>query len=482
MNRKKLLLIELNEVPYRVFEAYQRERPNSSVARLLSGSTQYQTITRDRLALDPWISWPTLHRGVTDETHQILHLGQVLDKVNAQFPPIWQLLADRGLRVGVFGSLHSSRLPSDLSAFSFYVPDYFDDKAFAHPRSLLPFQELNLQMTRQSARNVDRKLPIGAFARFVASAPGSGLTLETTLDSAAHLFRETFDSALRIRRRAYQPLIMADLFLRQLEIEQPDFATFYTNHVAAAMHRYWGAAFPQDYDDPLDAQWIRRYSGEIHFAMDKFDKILGRLFRFVHAHPEYTLLIASSMGQAAIPSERTFEFLTICDLSKFMAQLGVPPDGWQAKPAMMPNTSVLIHERYRDRILSAVESLVVNDTRMKQHKRPTAPMSYDERERGFFQFFIQFDNYSGPPYALLGGRRVDLAELGLGLMAHEDGVNCTAQHVPEGSLLIYTPGIPSSMSDSRRTISTVDVAPSIMKFFRLEAPAHMSGDPEILAV
>jgi hypothetical protein len=119
---------------------------------------------------------------------------------------------------------------------------------------------------------------------------------------------------------------------------------------------------------------------------------------------------------------------------------------------------------------------------MKQHNRPTAPMSYDERERGFFQFFIQFDNYSGPPYALLGGRRVDLAELGLGLMAHEDGVNCTAQHVPEGSLLIYTPGVTASTGDSRPKISTVDVAPSIMRFFGMEAPAHMVGNPTILAV
>lgn len=336
MNRKKLLLIELNEVPYRVFEAYRRERPKSDVARLLSASNQYLTITHDRVALDPWISWPTVHRGVTDEAHKILHLGQVLDKVNAEFPPIWQLLADRGLRVGVFGSLHSSGIPSDLSPFSFYVPDYFDDKVFAHPRSLLPFQELNLRMTRRSARNVERKVPLGAFAKFVASAPASGLTLGTTIDSAAHLVREIFNSSLRIRRRAYQPLIMADLFLRQLELEQPDFATFYTNHVAAAMHRYWGAAFPEDYDDPLDAQWVRRYSGEIHFAMDKFDKILGRLIHFVHTHPEYTLLVASSMGQAAIPSERTFDFLTISDLPKFMGQLGVPRTAGRPSPRWCP--------------------------------------------------------------------------------------------------------------------------------------------------
>ena len=480
MSRRKLILIELNEVPYRVIDAYLRRRPDSVFSRLLSRSDQYVTFTEDRLALDPWISWSTMHRGVLDERHQILHLGQVLDEVDREFPPIWRLLRERGLGVGVFGSLHSSNIPPNAPSYKFYLPDYFDDKAFAHPRELLSFQKLNLTMTRASARNVTRRVPIGEFAKFLAAAPALGLTLNTARECAMHLAREAVDSSVRIRRRAYQPLIMADLFLKQLYSTRPDFACFYTNHVAASMHRYWAAAFPDDYQQRPDQQWIRRYEGEIPFAMDVFDKILKRLVSFVDADPAYTLAVASSMGQAAIPAERTTEFLTITDLAKFMSQLGLPSDAWQPRPAMVPCACVVVKDEYRDRVVSAVNELVVNGQAMKGSKRPAAPLSYDERERGFFQFYVQFDSYCGPPYALVQGNAVELGALGLGLMAHEDGVNCTAQHVPEGALTVYTPAGNRSWNGSRDRISTIEVAPSILNFFGFDAPGYMRAPRPLL--
>jgi hypothetical protein len=474
MVQKKLILVELNEVPYRVIDAYCRERPRSTLAKLLSHCTQYQTVTEDKLALDPWISWPTLHRGVNDETHQILHLGQVDEEIDRKFPPIWQLLKQRGLQVGVFGSLHSSSVPADANQYSFYLPDYFDSRVFAHPDGLRAFQELNLLMTRQSARNVTRKLPVGSFAKFLATAPSLGLTLSTVADSAAHLVSETFDRSLRIRRRAYQPLVMADLFLRQLERTRPDFATFYTNHVAAAMHRYWGAAFPEDYAQPLDGDWIRKYRGEIAFAMDKFDLILERLVNFVQSDPQYTLLVASSMGQGAIPAEKTFEFLTITDPGRFMALLGVPAEGWEERPAMVPVRCVLVQEQYRDRLLGALGSLIIGDVPFLQNQRPVAPLSYDERQRGFFQLFVQFDSYAGPDRVSLQGRSLRLEEAGLGMMAHEDSVNCTAQHVPGGSLLVYGAELRAG-AGRREQISTLDVVPSILKFFGFDRPTYLRG-------
>ena len=471
--RRKLILIELNEVPYRVIDAYLRQRPDSNCARVLASSEQYVTFSEDSLALDPWISWSTLHRGVTDEKHQILHLGQVLEAVDREFPPIWRLLKKRELGIGVFGSLHSSNIPADASSYRFYLPDYFDDKAFAHPTELLPFQRLNLTMTRASARNVTRKVPLGEIARFLAAAPALGLTLATARECAIHLAREVVDKSVRIRRRAYQPLIMADLFLKQLDGTRPDFACFYTNHVAASMHRYWAAAFPEDYEQPPDQEWIRRYEGEIPFAMDVFDRILGRLVSFVDADPAYTLAVASSMGQAAIPAEKTTEFLTITNLSKFMSRLGVPPEAWQPRPAMVPCACVVVKDEYRDRVLSVVNELVVDGHRMRESKRPAAPLSYDERERGFFQFYVQFDSYRGAPHALVRDDVVELGALGLGLMAHEDGVNCTAQHGPDGSLIVYTPTGKRKWSGSRDRISTTEVAPAILNFFGFDAPAYM---------
>lgn len=475
MTQRKLILVELNEVPYRVIDWYTRERPGSTLARILPQCGQYQTLTEDKIALDPWISWPTLHRGVNDETHGILHLGQADEESDSRFPPVWRLLRARGLEVGVFGSLHSSCIPADASDYRFYLPDYFDAKVFAQPASLRPFQELNLLMTRQSARNVTRKMPLRTLARFLATAPASGLRLATLADSAGQLVSETFDRSSRIRRRAYQPLVMADLFVRQLRRSLPHFASFYTNHVAAAMHRYWGAAFPEDYAQPLDAQWIRRYGGEIRFAMDKFDVILGQLSRFLDAHPQYVLLIASSMGQAAVAAQRTDQFLTVTDPGRLMARLGVPAAAWQERPAMVPVRCLVVEEGYRDQVLSGLESVGVADAQMRRNRRPVGPLSYDERDRGFFQVFVQIDNYRGPDSVRIGGQSVSLAEAGLGMLAHEDNVNCTAQHVRGGSLLTYCRDPSSGPTGTRLQISTLDVVPSIMQMFGLAAPVYMRG-------
>jgi hypothetical protein len=432
------------------------------------------------LALDPWISWPTLHRGVGDTAHEILHLGQADEESDRKFPPIWRLLRERGLKVGVFGSLHSSAVPPDVAKYSFYLPDYFDANVFAHPRELLAFQELNLAMTRQSARNVTRKMPIRMVANFLRTLPTSGVTFATIADSAGHLVREAFNRSLRIRRRSYQPLVMADLFMKQLRRSRPDFATFYTNHVAAAMHRYWGAMFPEDYAKPLDAGWIGKYSGEIGFAMDKFDAVLTSLVHFAQSDPQYVLLIASSMGQAAIPAEKTDDFLTVTDLPRFMAALGVPSDAWQARPAMVPVQNFVIQEAYRSRFSELISSLRIGDLTIANSNRPTCPLCFDERERGFFQVFAQFDNYRGKDELVIQGRPVALAEAGFGLVAHEDSVNCTAQHVPEGSLLVYDAAASLPVASQRSRITTLDIVPSILKSFGFEVPGNLTGQPSVI--
>jgi hypothetical protein len=474
----KLILFEINEVPYRVLETYSRAHPRSALSRMLRKGVQFETFTEDRLALDPWISWPTLHRGVNDEMHGILHLGQVIDDADAKYPPIWRILKQQGLQVGVFGSLHSSNVPDDAAEYSFYVPDYFATTPFAHPRRLQPFQEMNLVMTRASARNVVRSVPRAAL-RFIASLPGLGIRSSTLLDTTRQLLREVFDSSLRIRRRTYQSLIMMDLFMKKLVATRPHFASFYTNHVAAAMHRYWAASYPGDYAQRLDDEWIAKYSGEIEFAMSRLDVMCGQLMDFVERSPEYVLVVASSMGQAAIPAEKTYEFLTITDLSRFMSAIGVPAGAWKESPAMVPCQSVVVDEKYWDCVRCGLEGMKIGEIAGKWDKRPVGPFSYDEAVPGSFQLFIQFDSYSGPRSGSILGRQVALEEMGLGFMQHEDGVNCTAQHVPEGSLVLYSVSGSDHAAGSRQRVSTSDVVPSILAYFDIPSPGYMRGRASI---
>jgi hypothetical protein len=477
---RKVILLELNEVPVRVIDRYVAERPASNMARLLQQSRLYVTHTEDSLQLDPWISWPTLHRGVEDVKHGILHLGQPLDEQNVEFPPIWEALKKSGVSVGVFGSMHSSARPRDAKDYAFYLPDYFAGGSFAHPQSLEAFNEFNLAMTRASARNVSTGIPWKQALRFLASAPAIGVTPGTATAIAEQLVRERSDPRLRIRRRNLQPTLMIDLFLKQLDRTQPQFSTFYTNHVAAAMHRYWAALFPEDYEKmTLTPEWRKQYSGEIIAAMDTFDEMLGKVRRFVDTQGEYAMVVASSLGQAAIPAEQTYSFLTITDIKKLISAVGLPDDAWRLNPTMVPCLSVLVEEAHLDHLTTALAHLRIGDARMVRSAKIVGPMSYDVRPGNHVHIFVQFDNYQGPDQAFIGNNSYTLGELGLGQFAHEDGVNCTAQHVPSGSLIVYRPGNAAGQGQARGEISTLDFAPSVLAHFGLSRPAYMRGQPSI---
>ncbi|HEY6563860.1 MAG TPA: hypothetical protein VIY86_05155, partial [Pirellulaceae bacterium] len=156
---KKIVFFELNEVPYRIIDEYCRWRPKSAFARLLPKCFQYETYSEDRGHLSPWKTWPTLHRGVSNAQHFIEDFGQDLSEVDRDFPPLWRILSQNGIRTGVCGSLHTYPLPTDLSGYQFYLPDTFAAGSECFPKKLSIFQEFNLRMARESARNVSTKIP-----------------------------------------------------------------------------------------------------------------------------------------------------------------------------------------------------------------------------------------------------------------------------------------------------------------------------------
>ena len=73
---KQIVFFELNEVPYVIFKRYASK--NKSFANLLAKFSQYKTFSHDEVHLSPWITWPTVHKGVTFKKHKIENLGQVI--------------------------------------------------------------------------------------------------------------------------------------------------------------------------------------------------------------------------------------------------------------------------------------------------------------------------------------------------------------------------------------------------------------------
>jgi hypothetical protein len=470
MDQRRVILLEANEIPFKVFDYFCSKRPDSAIARVMDRSRQYRTFAEDKLRfLAPWITWPSLHRGVNDELHGILDFGQRDGEGARKYPPVWSLLGANGIRTGVFSSMQSSPLPDDSDQYAFYFPDMFAETSHTQPAELASFQEFNVSMTRESARNVSRRISLNTAARVILDSRKLGLKLTTFLDVARQLADEIVNPAHKTRRRAYQPMLMFDVFCKQLASSRPQFCTFFTNHVAAAMHRYWAAVFPEDYESfNLDKSWVEKYRGEIDFAMGKLDRIVRRLAAFVDQHSDYMLVIATSMGQAAIPASHVKEALNILHLEKFLAAVGLGPGDYEVRPAMAPDFSLNVAPHRADEFESTLAGLSIEGT----------PMAF-ARDNNFFHLTC-YDERPGLKQAKFRDKLVDISELGIGYFVQEDEVACTAQHVSEGSLIIYSPHSDSRPTSGRSEISALDFAPSLLQHFNIAVPTYMRRPAQIL--
>jgi hypothetical protein len=446
---KNIILFELNEVPSRIIQYYCKQRPGSALSRIFPSLRVYETHAEDRV-LSPWVTWPSLHRGVTDAKHHIHNFGQPLGEIDKEFPPIWQRLAERGYRVGVFGSLHTYPLPKKLEQYDFFVPDTFAAGSECFPEKLDSFQEFNLTMARASARSVSTTVPWKAALKFLASLPDLGIKAGTVGDVTHQLLQERLDHAKTCRRRTYQVVLAFDIFMKQLSRNKPHFCTFFTNHVASSMHRYWAAAFPEDYSSFTHSpDWIDTYQNEIMFTMSKFDEMLKRLVTFVDRNKSFELWIATSMGQEATTAEPCESELFVSNDARFALFFNL--NNWQRKPAMVPDFGLLVAEEQ-------VSEFEVN---LKKLYIAGEPVRF-KRVDNFFSLGFGHANQKGK-HAIYNGTKVEFSELGMENQIIEDQTGATAYHMPTGCLLIYG----GSPLKGNEVVSTTDVHAAILKNYGL---------------
>jgi hypothetical protein len=321
-------------------------------------------------------------------------------------------------------------------------------------------------MARESARNVSKKIPWLTALRFLAAAPGLGLKMGTISDVGQQLVSERLAEWKKTRRRTYQSVLAFDVFMKQLETNRPDFSTFFTNHVASSMHRYWAATFPDDYESfGFDEKWVHTYRNEIDFTMSKFDEFLTRLVSFVDANTEYRLWVATSMGQEATVALPLETQLYCTKLDRFMAVMGVPEGTWRQMPAMLPQYNVFVEGPQRDSFKMALADLLIDNK----------PLRWREAEEGFVSFDLGHANsYLRDIPPRFRGQAVTKQELGLEDVKIDDRSGTSAYHIPQGALLIYDP-TDRAPKPGRATISTTEIAPTILRHFSVPVPSYMSS-------
>ena len=401
---------------------------------------------------------------MSDAEHGIIDFGQELGDVNSRYEPLWRLAAQAGLRVGNVGSLHTYPLPEYLDSCAFWIPDVFASSHKCKPAAAESFQEINLRMSRESGRNVSRHIPPDLAARFLVRASQLGITARTMASVAAQLASEVVNPRIKMRRRTFQSILAFDIFERLLERTRPEFCSFFTNHVASAMHRYWAATFPDDYaENRYDEQWRAAFRGEIDWAMSAFDRMLGRLLVFVERNPHYSLWIASSMGQAAVESNQIKRQVLLTDVERFMSALGFRSEAWERRPAMEPRVIVKVPEERAAEFERLARSIRI----VGSH-----PITCVNLMQGVFRLHPGTIADAEEEFCELDGRRLPFSELGFANVVIEDEAGQSAYHVPEGSLIVYSTSIDKPAA-GRAEVSTLEIAPAILRTLGIQPPPYM---------
>ena len=468
--RRRVLLYELNEVPWSVVDHYVSLRPASTLASLLQNGRCLTSRDDDPAELSPWRTWPTFHKSLYTADHNSYELGQ--DPSSFRGTNVWDVVAEAGLSVGLFGALQS--WPArHLNENSFYVPDTFARDAKTEPAALRNFQRFNLKMTAENSFSSDS--PLNAREAIVAglSLMRLGLSQRSAATIAAHLLREQVDGRHKGARSMMQALPSFDLFWRLFKQYQPSLSVFFTNHVAAMMHRFWGDAMPSyaqtfEYQpDPVFATFLTR-------ALDIADAQLARLVAQTRRDPSLVLLVAASMGQDAIPAESLEgALLYLEDGARLLAGLGLSSLGGRPRLAMHPMCGIDFDD-------TAAASKAAAALRCVLFVDGGGPVFEDVELHGrAVTFRTSYRSLgSAHPSVVVEGqvRPVPCTFLGLSARPRLGGSN-TAYHVPEGILIAA--GSAVTPSPARAVVNILDIAPTILhEILHLAVPNDMVGKPD----
>jgi hypothetical protein len=469
MTNRKVLLLELNEVNWRVVDQLIAERgadflKNFSALRE-QGTWAAPNALEQPPHLDPWVTWVTLYTGVPRDIHGASVLEQ--DSRTIQAMRLWDYASEAGRSVGVFGSI-SAYPPRAVRGFM--VPGPFAPGDEVYPPELGPVQSFNRLYTQVHNRTRNALKPVG-----MAAAAGRliklGLRPGTVASAAIQLGRERLNPHCRWRRVALQPRINFDLFAHAYRRWQPQFATWHTNHAAHYMHHYWRAWDDSQFPVASPAEERTRYGEAVPFGYRVCDDLISRFRNLIDA--DTVLVVASSMGQQPYISDRYRSgkiVVRIKDIDRFVDALGAR-GVIEVVPTMVPQWNLRIPDaQHRADAIQRLEGIFRGCGAPTERAFATevvgeiltiTPLGLSERPEQMRYFFTRSPEKNAPSYAIDELFALDTPTVKQGM------------HHPSGLLAFIGPGI--RRGEEIQSATNLDVAPTVLSIMGIEIPTTMKG-------
>tara|TARA_B000000532_G_scaffold241842_1_gene234852 strand:- start:993 stop:2363 length:1371 start_codon:yes stop_codon:yes gene_type:complete len=449
----EILVLEINEVPWKVINKFRADAKYQNIIKFFNRSENYTTYCVDKKGmLDPWVIWPTIHRGMGYKLHNIKNLGQDVSTFKGE--PIWEVFLKKKYSIGVFGSLQSWP-PKDPGQKGFYLPDTFAHNADCYPKSLKKFQEFNLQQVSKNGKVINKNsiYNISGIITFL-SLPFLSVKMSTIIKIIFQMLSEIFLKRRLAFRPTFQTLIAWDIFKGQYLKKQTYFSTFFTNHIANIMHRYWDHIFSEKFSNS-----INEHRQTMEHAMKVLDNILGDVMHFCKNNKNLSIYFISGMGQDKVyhPEHEGYE-AKIKDIFTLCNFLGLDKNKYTALLAMVPQIALEItDEKLRKNFCNKLGSIfTLSNKRLFSILEEGNSLSISILTPKLCDFksneLVFKDN---------GNEKIiKFEDIGVEILKMDAG---QAYHIPEGILSIYSENISSTRRVDTDIIKTDQIKSIILK-------------------
>lgn len=304
--QKQVIVLELNEVNFDYIQSYVARRSLPHLAALIASHGVARTTSEDSYErLEPWIQWVTAHTGQSFGEHGVFRLGDIVDK---DIPQIWEVLEERGFKVGAISPMNAKYRLKDPA---FFVPD--------------PWTRTHIKAGRMLRRLYDglvQAVNDNAEARITAGSLFS-LLVGTVAYASPRNYARYLGLVMRAldrpwRKALFVDLLLADVFIRELRRSRANFATLFVNAAAHIQHHYMYCAAAYDGPHRNPRWYVQEGVDPVLEAYELYDHIVGAVRR---AFPDARLMLATGLHQ--VPHGEVTYYWRLKNHQEFLRQIGV---------------------------------------------------------------------------------------------------------------------------------------------------------------
>ncbi len=461
MANKRLLIYELNEVPRKIVVDFIKKRPSSTLAKIIKEGCFLETYTSDQEELHPWSTWPTVYRGVNNKLHNIRYINQDLTSADKKYPPVWQILEKNNIDIGIFGTLQSYP-PRSSKNYHFYIPDTFAPNKKTYPESLNSFQDFNLQLANENKAQSNNISP-KSFLLFFKLILSGNISKISVLKILVHMVKEIINKDYKKRRPFIQNLLAFGLYFKLINKYKPSFTTFFTNHVASTMHRYWKDAYPSDYNKQKN---INKFNSKLIFkSMELVDSQIKKLKDYCENNNS-DLWIISSMGQKAIERGKYIPETILTNFENLIQSLDLPLENYELLPAMQPDICIKCKDSSSlNLIKSTIKSFI------DLNKQKVLIERYNQNSLYINYSLSTSISLSKNKKIIFKNKVYDIDEFGLKIISRTQG---SAYHSRDGIFISNNNLNEFFNLDENKCIDTRKISEMILSFFESQFPIKMN--------